>query len=454
MNRRLLALAVAAALVAGACGARGDDEDTATVSQTPDASAEEAAEEPAEEPEATESDPGVTDTEILVGASVTLSGVTGFLGEEVVAGIDAVFQEVNEAGGIQGRNLRLIAYDDGGDSSQMLANTRKLTEEDQVIALVTGLGDAALDYVTQKEVPTISFGVTPGAFSSKYPTVYPIVGNALLWTQEIIAGLDENGIIEPGMKVAIPYDTGLIDISPYLDAITESWENYGAEVVSTDALTLETGTCEPLVLKWRDLDVDWVDFQSAAWFLCVQAASDQGWKPTNGMGGWPASVPTIASLAGPFVEGVWAGSNGDQPDGSPRELTEAHEEFVSALEQHYPAMLDPQHLDSPALLGYYAGSKLMVAALEAQGEVITRAGLNEWIQGVEDFETGITPAIKSMAPDCKTGSEEVWIGPWEYDEQTQIASRKPVGGYFTSPQKETFGGKCFLTALSDEIVGV
>ncbi|MFP5579799.1 MAG: ABC transporter substrate-binding protein [Acidimicrobiia bacterium] len=453
MNRRLLAFVVAGALVASACGARGDDEEASTGSSTTDPAAEEPAEEPAE-PAATASDPGVTDTEILVGASITLSGVTGFLGQEVVAGIDSVFQTVNEAGGIQGRDLKLIAYDDGGDSSQSLANVRKLTEEDQVIALVTGLGDASLDYVTEKEMPTISFGVTPGAFSSKYPTVYPVVGNALLWTQEIIAGLDENGVIEPGIKVAIPYDTGLIDISPYLDALKESWENYGAEVVSTDALTLETGTCEPQVLKWRELGVDYVDFQSAAWFLCVQAAADQNWKPASGMGGWPASVPTIASLAGPFVEGVWAGSNGDQPDGAPREFSEAHEEFQSSLEKHYPEMLDPQHLDSPALLGYYAGSKLMVAALEAQGEFITRAGLNEWIQGVEDFDTGITPPIKSMAPDCKTGSEEVWIGPWEYDEATKIASRKPVGGYFTSPQKEDFGGKCFLTALSDEILGV
>jgi len=47
----------------------------------------------------------------------------------------------------------------------------------------------------------------------------------------------------------------------------------------------------------------------------------------------------------------------------------------------------------------------------------------------------------------------VWIGPWEYDEATQTASRKPAGGYFTSPQKEEFGGKCFLTKLSDEILG-
>ncbi|MDE0804404.1 MAG: ABC transporter substrate-binding protein [Acidimicrobiales bacterium] len=447
MNRKILALTMSFALLAAACGGRDDD------TSAPDTSSP-AAEEQDTAPAATESDPGVTETEILVGASITLSGPTGFLGEEVVAGIDSHFQEVNQAGGLEGRQLKLITYDDGGDSSQMLANVRKLVEEDQVIALVTGLGDAALDYVTEKEVPTISFGVTPGAFSSKYPTVYPVVGNALLWTQEIIAGLDENGVIEPGIKVAIPYDTGLIDISPYLGSLKESWENYGAEVVSTDALTLETGTCEPLVLKWRDLDVDWVDFQTAAWFLCVQAGADQDWKPASGWGGWPASVPTIASLAGPFVEGVWAGSNGDQPDGSPRALTEAHEQFTSSLEEHYPDMLDPQHLDSPALLGYYAGSKLVVAALEAQGEVITRAGLNEWIQGVEDFEIGITPPIGSMAPDCKTGSEVVWVGPWEYDPETSIASRKPVGGYFTSPQKEDFGGECFLTALSDDILGV
>jgi len=150
---------------------------------------------------------------------------------------------------------------------------------------------------------------------------------------------------------------------------------------------------------------------------------------------------------------VWGGSNGDQPDGAPREFTPAHEEFLAALEEYAPDLVDPAHLDSPAVLGYWAGAKLMVDALEAQGDIVTAAGVTEWIQGVEDYEIGVTPPIISMAPDCKTGSEVVWIGQWEWDDATETASRVPSTDYFSSPQKEEFGGECFLTAISDEIVG-
>lgn len=160
----------------------------------------------------------------------------------------------------------------------------------------------------------------------------------------------------------------------------------------------------------------------------------------------------IATIAGPLVEGVWAGSNGDQPDGAPREKTEAHDEFLAAFEQYHPDLATPEHLDSPAVLGYWAAAKLLVAALEAQGERITKDGINAWIQGVENFEVGITPPIISMAPDCKTGSEIVWIAPWEWDDAAGKATRRPATGYFTSPQKEDFGGRCFLTAISDDIL--
>lgn len=444
MTRRpTYALLLAAALIAAACGGRDDDtgaEPTDTASEQTQLAGP------------TKSDPGVTDDEILLGATVTLSGPTGFLGEEIAGAINAYFETINAAGGVGGRKLRLITYDDGADPSQLLANLRQLVEQDHVVALITGLADNALDYINSKEIPTLTFGVSPTSFSSHYPTVYPVVGNALLWTQETIAGLQENGIIHDGMKVGMIYDNGFLDVSPYLDALKQTWENVGAEVVSVDPFTLETGSCESLVLKYRDLGVQWWDFQSAAWFLCVQAAGDQGFKPEYGWGGWPASVPTIASIAGPAVEGVWGGSNGDQPDGAPRKATQATAEFLAALRKYAPELNTSAHLDSPAVLGYWAGAKLIVDALEAQGEFITQDGLNDWLQSVEDYEIGITPPIVSMAPDCKTGSEEVWIGQWVWDDATKTASRKPAGGYFTSPQKEEFGGKCFLTELSDKIL--
>jgi branched-chain amino acid transport system substrate-binding protein len=439
MTRRTIAFLLAGALTVAACGSRSDD--TARDNGAAGAGA------------AATSDPGVTDDEIRIGASLTLSGPAGFLGEEVLAGIDSYFQMINDQGGINGRRIKLITYDDRFDPTQLLANLRRLVEQDDVVGLVTFVGDSAFDYVDRQGTPTITFGVTPAAFASKYESVYPVVGNALLWTQEAIAGLQENGVFEDDMKVGIIYDTTQFDVSPYLDEIEQSWENAGAEVVSADPFTLESGSCDSLVVKYRDLGVQYWDFQSAAWFLCVQSADRQGWTPEIGWGNWPASVPALATIAGPSVEGVWGGSNGDQPNGAPRERTEAHEEFLAAIERYHPDQATSEHLDSPALIGYWAGAKLMVDALEAQGDTITQEGINEWMQHVEDYEIGITPPIVSMAPDCKTGSEAVWIGQWEWDTETQTASREPQGGYFTSPQKDDFGGTCFLTILSDEIIG-
>ena len=86
------------------------------------------------------SDAGVTDKEIRIGASGPLSGVAGFLGEEAFGAIDSYFQTINAQGGINGRKIRLITYDDRFDSSQTLANVQRLYEQDKVVAL---LGEVA-----------------------------------------------------------------------------------------------------------------------------------------------------------------------------------------------------------------------------------------------------------------------------------------------------------------------
>lgn len=396
------------------------------------------------------SDPGVTDTEIRIGTTATLSGAIGFLGEEQVGPIDSYFQYINSQGGINGRKLRLITYDDRGDPSQTLANIRKLYEEDKVVALLTGVGDAAGDYVTRNQIPTLVFGVTAPSFQSKYPTVYPIVGNMLLWTQEFVSGLSQLGIVKPGMKVGMIYDTAPLDARPYLPYLKEAWEKAGAEVVSTDPMDLGSD-CTSLVLKYRQLGIDWWDFQGVGFVGCLSAAYRQGYKPNVGWGNWPTSVAGIGDLVGPAIDGVWGGSQGDQPNGAPRTKTAAHDEYVNVITQYRPGIATLPHFESPVTIGYWSGAKILVEALRAQGRSVTKAGLNKWIQGIDNFDVGITPPIKSMAANCKTGSEVVWIAPWKYDADTQTASRTPATGYFSSPWKKEYGGDCFLTKLSDKV---
>ncbi len=397
------------------------------------------------------SDEGVTDTEIRIGSSGPLSGVAGFLGDEAFGAIDSYFQSVNSKGGINGRKLRLITYDDRLDASQTLANVRKLYEQDKVIGLMLAFGDPVADYVTRNNIPTVVFGVTPLSFSSKFPTVYPLVGNALLWTQEAITGMKAQGIFKPGMKVGMIYDTQIFDVTPYVPYLKETWEDAGAKVVVADPFNITDGDCTSLVLKMKDAGVEWWDFQGLGWVLCASAAQRQQYRPSIGWGSWATSVGGLATQVGPWIEGMWGGSNGDQPDGAPRQKTAAHDEYVNALKRYHPKISTPVHLDSPATIGYWSGAKLFAAAIEAQGKGVTKVGVNDWISKVENFDIGITPPIVSMAPNCKTGSELVWLGQWTWDASKKEASRKPATGYLTSEQKDKYGGKCFLTKLSDSM---
>ncbi|MDP1805825.1 MAG: ABC transporter substrate-binding protein, partial [Acidimicrobiales bacterium] len=324
------------------------------------------------------SSPGVTDTEIRIGASGPLSGITGFLGEEAFGAVDSYFQLINAQGGINGRKLRLITYDDRFDSSQTLANVRRLWEQDKVAGILLAFGDPVADYVTRNKIPTVVFGVTPKSFASKYPSVYPIVGNALIWTQEIIRGLKEKGAFKEGMRVAILYDTQVLDVGPYVPFLKEAWENAGAQVVSTDPFNLTDGDCTNLVLKMKNLKVDYWDFQGLGWVLCASAGQRQQYRPPVGWGGWPTSVAGLATQVGPWVEGIWGGAQGDQPTGAPRGKTAAHDEYVNAIKRYHPEIASFEHYESPATIGYWVGAKLLVSSIKAQGPTVTTDGIIAW----------------------------------------------------------------------------
>lgn len=394
-------------------------------------------------------DEGVTDTEIRIGASGPLSGITGFVGDEAFGAIDSYFQSVNSKGGVNGRKLRLITYDDRMDTGQMLANVRKLYEQDKVVGLFLAFGDPVADYVTRNNIPTLVFGVTPLSFSPKFPTVFPLVGNALLWTQEVIAGIKAQGIFKPGMKVGILYDTQILDVGQYVPFLKEAWENEGAQVVAAEPFNITDADCTSLVIKMKQLNIDWWDFQGLGWVLCASAAQRQQYRPNIGWGSWATSVGGLATQVGPWIDGIWGGAQGDQPNGAPRQKTPAHDEYVNSITRYHPKIATFNHFESPVTIGYWVGAKLLVAALEAQGKGITKAGLNDWIGKVENFDVGISPPVISMAPNCKTGSEVVWIGRWKWDGAKKEATRVPETGYFSSPQKDKYGGKCFLSKISE-----
>jgi len=92
------------------------------------------------EPPAGNHSQGITDTEILIGSTYVTSGFMAFIGVPIIDTIEAVFARANAQGGIAGRNLRLIHYDDGNDPVEGRILMERLLEEDEVFMLTVQSG--------------------------------------------------------------------------------------------------------------------------------------------------------------------------------------------------------------------------------------------------------------------------------------------------------------------------
>ncbi len=115
--------------------------------------------------------PGVTEHEIRIGASLPLSGHAQYLGIQTLRGALAYIDHVNAQGGVHGRKITLIAYDDAYDPPRCLANTQKLIVEDEVFALSCYVGTPTtvkiIPLVDQAAIPLV--GMFTGANALREP---------------------------------------------------------------------------------------------------------------------------------------------------------------------------------------------------------------------------------------------------------------------------------------------
>jgi len=108
---------------------------------------------------------GVTDREIRFGIAGPFSGSSKELGRQMKLGIDAAFNRANEAGGVEGRMLKLIAADDGFEPTRTAEAMKQLYEKDQVFGIIGNVGTAtaavAVPYALERRM--LFFGGFTGA---------------------------------------------------------------------------------------------------------------------------------------------------------------------------------------------------------------------------------------------------------------------------------------------------
>ena len=102
---------------------------------------------------------GVTQNSILFGQSSALSGNAQYLGTNMKKGVLSAFNEVNQAGGVHGRQLKLVSLDDAYEPEKAIENTRRLIHKHKVFALIGGVGTptsrAVLPILSEESIPYI-----------------------------------------------------------------------------------------------------------------------------------------------------------------------------------------------------------------------------------------------------------------------------------------------------------
>jgi len=137
-------------------------------------------------------DPGVSDTTIRFGQSAAFDGPAAALGNGMRAGILAAFAEANAAGGVNGRTLEVIQYDDGYEPDRAVENTQRLILEDQVFAMIGAVGtptsQATQPIATEHNVPFI--GPFTGAGFLRDPALTNVVNVRGSYDQETDAWIE------------------------------------------------------------------------------------------------------------------------------------------------------------------------------------------------------------------------------------------------------------------------
>ena len=225
---------------------------------------------------------GISKSEILMGQTMPYSGPLSFASANGVGDL-AFFKMLNEQGGINGRQLKLLSLDDGYSPPKTLEQTRKLVEQDKVAFIYSTIGTptnaAIAKYLTDRKVPHILFNTGATRFySDEFPLYIPYF---LRYTYQ--AEIFARWLLQemPNAKIAFLYQNDDVG-KEFLDSIKATLGDRAGNVVKAVSFEVRDPSVDSQVISLAETKADVLFISSAAGRPVSQAlrkAADLGWKP-------------------------------------------------------------------------------------------------------------------------------------------------------------------------------
>jgi len=341
-------------------------------------------------------DTGATDTEIKIGNIMPYSGPASAYG--VIGKTEAAyFKMINDAGGINGRKINFISYDDGYSPPKTVEQARKLVESDEVLFVFNSLGTppntAIHKYMNSKKVPQLF--VATGATKWNDPKDFP-------WTMGWQPNYQNESHIyakylmkeKPDAKIAVLYQNDDYG-KDYLKGLKDG---LGAKAASMIIAEESYETTEPSIdnhivkLKATGADV-FVDITTPKFAAqAIKKISEIEWKPLHILNNVAASVGSVMKPAGFDKSQGIISANYLKDVSDPQWANDAGmKAFLGFMGKDFP---EGDKLDGGTIVGYGVAQTL-VQVLKQCGDDLTRENIMKQAASLKDFRTEVLlPGIK------------------------------------------------------------
>ena len=372
-------------------------------------------------------DQGASDKEILLGHINPYSGPASAYGT-IGRSIAAYFKKVNEEGGVNGRQLNMISYDDSYSPPKTVEMARKLVEQDQVLLVFNPLGTpsntAIQKYMQGRKVPQLF--VATGATKWNDPKNNP-------WTMGWQPNYQTEGAIyakhilqtRPNAKIAVLYQNDDYG-KDYLKGFKDGLGSRAGMIVKEASYEVAEPTVDSQIVQLQSSGAD-VFFNITTPKFAAQAirkAYDIGWKPVHYLNNVSASVGSVLTPAGLDKSvGLMTTQYGKDPTDPAWKDDPGMKKWAEFMKKYYP---DGSLIDSLNVYGYGV-SQTLAQVLKQAGDNLTRENVMKQAANLKDFTTDTAlPGIKiNTAPNDYAPIESVQLA--RFDGKTWVRFGEILG---------------------------
>ena len=341
-------------------------------------------------------DIGATDTEIKIGNIMPYSGPASAYG--IIGKTEAAyFNKINAEGGINGRKINFVSYDDAYSPPKAVEQARKLVEGDEVLFIFNSLGtpsnSAIQKYMNEKQVPQLF--VATGATKWNDPKNFP-------WTMGWQPNYQSEARIyakyilkeKPTGKIGILYQND--DYGK--DYVKGLKDGLGAKAASMIVAEQSYETSDPTIdssvvaLKSKGADI-FVSITTPKFAAqSIKKVAELGWKPLFILNNVGASTGTVMKPAGfENGQGIISATYAKDPTDPQWKDDPGIKNFDAFLQKDFP---EGNRADGSVIVGYNV-AQTMVHVIKACGNTLTRENIMKQAASIKDLQLeGLLPGVK------------------------------------------------------------